>query len=107
MFPIRFYDPLGLTDLASGLLIFFTVSPVPTGIAEIHAIFLIVKGVGTIIQAVPLPSPIYYLGGPADLISASIILIGQPPILAEYKTILAGILILKGTWSSFSTIRLI
>jgi hypothetical protein len=106
MFPVRFYDPMGLADLLSGLLILFTVSPVPTGIAEIHAFFLITKGVGTMIRDIPLPSPFFYLGGPADLMSASILLIGQPPILADYKTILSGILIVKGAWTSLVSIAL-
>ncbi|MFB6099754.1 MAG: hypothetical protein ABEK16_00640 [Candidatus Nanohalobium sp.] len=96
---------MGLADLASGLLLLFTASPIPAGIAEIHAIFLIVKGLGTMIRALPLPTPFYYLGGPADLISASILLVGQPPLFAEYKSILAGILMLKGLWSSFSLMK--
>lgn len=106
MFPVRFYDPLGLADLLSGLLILFTVSPVPTGIAEAHAFFLIIKGIGTMIRQIPLPSPFFYLGGPADLMSASILLIGQPPVLGGHKEILAGILLIKGAWTSLVSFKL-
>ena len=101
MGPVKFYDPMGLADLASGLLLLFTASPIPSGIAEIHALFLIIKGIGTMVQVIPLPTPVYYLGGPADLMSASILLVGHPPIFADYKTILSGVLMLKGAWASF------
>jgi hypothetical protein len=106
MFPIRFYDPMGLTDLTSGLLIFFTVSPIPTGVAEIHALFLIYKGLASIVRYIPMPMPVFYLGGFADLISASILFIGTPPILADYSVYLAGFLLLKGVWTSLVTISM-
>ena len=106
MGPIKFYDPMGLADLLSGLLILFTVSPIPTGIAEIHAFFLIMKGLGTIIQPIILPAPFYYLGGPADLMSASILIVGHPPVFSDYKMLLSGFLVLKGAWASASIFKL-
>jgi hypothetical protein len=92
-------DPLGITDLLSGILLLLTVSQIPTVISEVHAAFLIFKGIGSMLKPIPLPLPVYYLGGPADIMSAGILYIGQPPIFADYKIYLAYILLFKGIWS--------
>jgi hypothetical protein len=102
MGPVKIFDPLGLTDLLSGILLFFTVSPIPTGIAQIHAAFLIYKGLGSYIRYLPLPMPVFYMGAFADLISAAILLVGTPPVLADYSVYLAGVLLLKGVWTSLA-----
>lgn len=92
-------DPLGITDVISGILLLLTTSAIPVWIGEIHAAFLIAKGIGSMLKPVPLPLPVYYLGGPADIMSAGILYMGQPPILADYKIYLAYILLFKGIWS--------
>jgi hypothetical protein len=92
-------DPLGITDILSGILLLFTVSHIPVVISEIHAAFLIFKGIGSMLKPLPLPLPVYYLGGPADIMSAAILYTGSPPILADYKIYLAYILLFKGIWS--------
>ena len=102
MGPVKIFDPLGLTDLLSGILLFFTISPVPTGIAQIHAAFLIYKGLGSYIRYVPLPMPVFYMGAFADLMSAAILFFGQPPLIADYSIYLAGFLLLKGVWTSLA-----
>ena len=100
MGPIKIFDFMGPIDILSGLLVFFTVSPIPTGLAQIHAGFLIYKGIGSHVRYIPLPMPVFYLGGFADLISAAILFVGTPPILADYSIYLAGALLLKGVWTS-------
>lgn len=101
MFPIRF-DPMGALDLLSGLLLLFTVSPIPENIAALHAWFLIFKGSATIIRPVPLGGmPIYVLGGAADILSATILFLGTPPLFVDYKLWISGFLFLKGVWTLF------
>lgn len=96
-------DPLGITDFLSGALLMYTVSPIPAAIAEIHSIFLLAKGAATILE-IPMPMPVYYLGGAADLLSATILYTGNPPILEAAAPILAGILFLKGVLTSLTMI---
>lgn len=102
---IRFYDPMALIDILSGLMVLFTQTPVPEGITEIHAGFLLLKGALTMLP-VRMPLPFFYLGGFADLISAAILFTGQPPLLVQYNKYVAGFLLLKGIWSSFSLLKL-
>ena len=92
-------DPIGMLDLGSGLLMIYTVSPVPEVIALAHAYFLIFKGAGTMLTAPIFPVPIFIIGGAADLISAAILFFGQPPLIGGYKEIIAGILFTKGLLS--------
>jgi hypothetical protein len=98
---VKIFDFFGLTDILSGLLLFFTVSPVPTSIAQLHAAFLVFKGAASYQKVFMLPMPVFYLGGFADLMSAAILFVGTPPVLAEYKIYLSGILLLKAVWTSF------
>lgn len=93
-------DPLGILDLIAAVFLFFTVSPVPVIVAHVHAGFLAFKGLGSMIEPVYLPMPVYILGNGADLMSAAIIMAGQPPIIGEFKIWVAGFLFLKGLWGS-------
>lgn len=99
-------DLMGLLDIISGLLLLYTVSPVPEGIALVHAGFLMLKGAGTLIDPVRFPFPVFVLGGFADLISASILFFGQPPIFADHKIWISGLLFLKGVWSMLGLVSL-
>lgn len=94
----RFYDPLALLDITVGILLLYTQVGIPVWISEIHAWFLILKGVATIVS-LPLPHPVYILGGFADILSAVILYVGTPPILAAYDVYLAGFLLFKGLWT--------
>ncbi len=98
MFPIRF-DPLGFLDVAAGVLLLFTASALPNAFADFHAIFLIFKGMGSMLRPVQMPFPVYILGGAADLISAAILFTGQPPVLIDYKGWIGALLFLKGAWT--------
>lgn len=89
-------DPVGMLDIGSGILMLYTVSPVPEVFAMAHAYFLIFKGGGTMLAAPIFPLPVFIIGGAADLVSASIIFFGQPPFIGGYKEIIAGILFIKG-----------
>lgn len=100
------FDLLGLLDIISGFLVLYTVSPVPESIALVHAGFLIVKGSGSIIDQVRFPFPVFILGGFADLISASILFFGQPPLFADHKIWISGLLFLKGVWSMLGLMSL-
>lgn len=95
MGPIRF-NLTSTFDVIVGIMMLFTVSPVPIVFAEMHAFFLIFKGSITQIRGFPPVMPIYILGTVADLISAAIIYTGQPPIFADYKVWIAGFLAFKG-----------
>ncbi|QGA80273.1 hypothetical protein [Candidatus Nanohalobium constans] len=97
---------MALIDILSGLLVLFTQTPIPDGITEIHAGFLLFKGVATMLPGNFLPTPVFYLGGFADLISAAILFTGQPPLLVQYNKYIAGFLLLKGVWSSFGLLKL-
>ncbi|MFB6193266.1 MAG: hypothetical protein ABEK00_03355 [Candidatus Nanohaloarchaea archaeon] len=99
-------DLLGLLDTLSGLLLYFTASPIPEVIAVAHAVFLIVKGVGTMVEPVKFPFGVFILGGFADLMSSSILFFGRPPMLVEYKLWISGILFLKGVWSMLGLVSL-
>lgn len=92
-------DPLGVIDILAGILLFFTLSTLPSSVAKFHAAFLIFKGAGTVIRPLHLPLPVFVLGGAADVMSAAILFTGRPPILASYKAWIAGFLFLKGVWS--------
>lgn len=98
MLPIR-PDPLGLLDIVAGVMLYFTVSPLPGALADFHAFFLIFKGTGSMVRAVSMPFPVYILGGAADLLSAAILFTGTPPVLAGYKTWIGALLFLKGAWT--------
>jgi hypothetical protein len=100
MAPIR-PDPMGALDLLSGVLLYYTASGVPEIFAIAHAVFLIFKGLFSVAEFLPLPPVImiYIMGAGADVISAAILITGQPPILGEFKIWIAGLLFLKGVWS--------
>lgn len=95
-------DPFGIFDLVVGILMYFTVSPVPETFAIAHAGVLIVKGAGTMLKFNVFPPGSGALFGMADLISAGILLVGQPPLIADFKEIISIILFAKGglmfTW---------
>ena len=93
------FDLLGLLDIISGLLLLNTASPVPESIAVAHAGFLILKGAGSMIKQVRFPFAVFILGGFADIISASILFFGRPPIFVDYRIWISGLLFLKGIWS--------
>jgi len=97
MIPIKF-DPMGILDVLAGILLLYTVSPLPVAFAEFHAAFLIFKGSISMLRGFPPIMPVYILGNAADIISAAILFTGQPPILAAYKTYIAGALAIKGAW---------
>jgi hypothetical protein len=99
---IKFYDWAALTDIASGLLVLFTQTPIPDGITEIHAGFLLIKGALTMLPVQIMPTPFFYLGGFADLVSAAILFTGQPPLITQYNKYIAGLLLLKGVWTNLS-----
>ena len=97
------FNLLGWIDITAAILLYFTVSPIPEPVAHAHSIFLFLKGfIGFIDFGANPPSillPIYLLGGAADILSAAILLTGTPPIMADYKNIIAGLLFLKGLWT--------
>lgn len=98
MAPVRL-DVLGLLDLLSGILLFFTVSPIPVWVGSVHAAFLMFKGAGGMINGIRFPYAVFILGGFADIMSASILYFGTPPVLGGVKVWIAGALFLKGVWS--------
>ena len=89
-------DPFGIADLVSAFLVLSTSIGLPDAFLQVHAAFLICKGAGTMLAPSIFPMPVFYIGGIADVISASIIVFGNPGLLPEYKEIFAGILYLKG-----------
>lgn len=95
-------DPIGMFDLAVGVLMFFTSSPVPEVFATAHAGVLVFKGFGTMLKFNLFPPGSGALFGMADLISAGILFVGQPPLLADFKEIISIVLVAKGglmfTW---------
>lgn len=102
--PIRL-DILGIIDIISAILLIYTQSPIPTSIAQIHASILLIKGIGGIIKPIQMPYPVFIIGGMADVLSAAILIVGQPPILVEYKNFITGILLFKGFWSLFALMQ--
>lgn len=93
---------IGWIDIAAAILIFYTASPIPSPIPEVHTLFLLVKGsIGFLPLSGPNPLllPIFYLGGVADILSAIILITGTPPVFAEYSSIIGGLLLLKGVWT--------
>ena len=98
-------DPLGSIDLLSAVLVYLTQSFMPPGIVHIHAGILVIKGLGTVIRPARLPFFMFVLGGMADVLSAAILLTGTPPILNNYKHIIAGALFIKGLWSLFGLMQ--
>jgi hypothetical protein len=97
-------DPIGGLDLVSGILLLYTVSPLPEFIGTAHAAFLIFKGAATIIRPMPMGgAPMFILGGAADLLSAAILVTGNPPLIGgEIKQLFALVLFLKGVLTAIS-----
>ncbi len=91
-------DPLGLIDILSATLILFTASTLPDSFLHVHAGFLYFKGLASVIKPNILPYPVFIIGNAADLISAGILMTGDPSILADYKHWFAGVLAFKGIW---------
>ena len=91
-------DPLGLFDIFVGIFLLFTVSPLPPLFAQAHAGFLILKGIISLLPLPPIP-PLYILGAAADILSAAILLTGQPPFLIGLKEPIAALLGFKGVIS--------
>lgn len=89
------FSVTGLFDIFSGILLYFTVSPLPEAVSLAHAFFLMYKGTASFIP-LPLGMPGFILGSAADLMSAAILLAGTPPILGDYKIFIAGFLFIKG-----------
>lgn len=99
------FDVLGILDVISGILVYFTQSFVPTPIAQIHTGILLFKGISGMIRPVKLPFPVFVLGNMADVLSAAIIFTGTPPILVEYKAYIAAALFFKGMWGLFGLMQ--
>ncbi|MFB6190765.1 MAG: hypothetical protein ABEJ91_04310 [Candidatus Nanohaloarchaea archaeon] len=100
--PLNPLDPLGLLDVSAGLLLWSTASPLPALLAQLHAGFLVFKGLGGMTRVNLLPMPVFVLGGAADLMSAAILFTGKPPLLVGYKGWIAGALFLKGVFTLLS-----
>ena len=98
-------DLLGILDVSSGLLVYFTQSFMPEPISAVHAGILIFKGIGTMIRPLKFPFPVFVIGNMADVLSAAIIFTGTPPILVEYKTYIAAALFFKGLWGLFGLMQ--
>ncbi len=98
-------DLLGILDVSSGLLVYFTQSFIPEPIAAIHATVLIGKGLGTMIEPVRFPFPVFVIGNMADVLSAAIIFTGTPPILEAYKSYISAALFFKGMWGLFGLMK--
>lgn len=98
-------DLLGILDVISGILVYFTESFMPESIAITHATILIGKGLGTMIRPVKFPLPVFVIGNMADVLSAAIIFTGTLPILADYKTYIAAGLFFKGMWGLFGMMK--
>lgn len=99
------FDALGIVDIISGILVFYTISFVPSPVAHVHTAVLLFKGIGGMIRPLRLPFPVFVLGGMADVLSAAILYTGQPPFLQAYKGYFAAILLLKGFWSLFGLMQ--
>jgi len=97
-------DPLGTTDIISAVLVYSTQSFMPPEILHVHAGVLITKGIATNIE-LRLPFFAYVLGNMADVLSAAILFTGTPPLLGEYKELIAGILLIKGLWGLFGLMQ--
>lgn len=93
------FDLLGLIDILSATLILFTASSLPENFLHYHAGFLYFKGLYSFISInfIPWP-PLNLLGSMADILSAAILITGDPSILADYQNWIAGILFVKGLW---------
>lgn len=104
MAPIRF-SFTGIFDVVSGIFLYFTVSPIPEAVAIAHAFFLIYKGSATM-APLPLGMPGFILGNAADLMSAAILITGNPPLLGDYKVFIAGFLLLKGVMGFLSMMNM-
>lgn len=98
-------DPLGLIDIFSATLILFTASALPETLLHFHAGFLYFKGVASMLKPAILPYPVFILGNAADIMSAAILMTGDPAILADYKHWLAGLLTFKGLWGLSSSFK--
>lgn len=104
MAPINF-SFTGIFDIVSGIFLYFTLSPLPAIIGTFHAFFLIYKGSATIVP-LPLGIPGFILGSAADLMSAAILITGNPPLLGDYKIFIAGFLFLKGLMGFLSLMNM-
>lgn len=89
-------DPIGLFDIFSATLVLFTSSFLPETFLDFHVAVLYFKGITTMIDAVRLPMPFFYIFSMADVLSAAIIYTGEPAFLASHKSWIAGVLFLKG-----------
>ncbi len=98
-------DPLGLIDIFSATLILFTVSTLPESFLHFHAAFLYMKGIASMLRPAILPYPVFILGNAADVISAAILITGDPIYLADYKNWFAGFLAFKGLWGLTATFK--
>ncbi len=97
------FNLLGWVDITAALMLYFTVSAVPEPLAHTHAAFLFIKGVIGFIDFGANPpaflTPLFLVGGAADILSAMMLFTGTPPILVDYKEIIAGLLFAKGLWT--------
>lgn len=91
----------GLIDMIVGGLLLYTESALPEQIAMIHTVFLLYKGAGSILEPIPVGFyPVFVLGCFADLLSASILYFGQPPMLLDYQVHISALLFFKGLWGT-------
>lgn len=96
-------DPLGLLDILSATLILMTASVLPDTFLHFHAGFLYFKGGLSLLKPSLLPYPMFIMGNAADVLSAVILVTGDPSILADYKYWIAGFLGFKGAWGLTSS----
>lgn len=95
------FDKYGIIDLISGVVVVFTESNlIPRSIKLLIGSFLLIRGISKTVDSINLPDLTFLTYGGADFLAATVLVLGtiSMPLIGDYSSQYAGILMLKGGW---------
>jgi hypothetical protein len=107
---LSLFDIFSYADIALAVMLFLSPSHLPEIITHTHCFILFYKGLAGVnplrinlipMFLAPVLSPILIF---VDVVSASLVLISDPVILAGQKEIIAGLVMLKGVFTAMFTL---
>lgn len=111
MSALSLFDVFSYADLVLAAMLYMMPSPIPEALSLFHISVLAWKGLAGVwpfFNLIPqFIGPVFFpVAIVIDLVSASLVMMGQPPFLAAHKEIIAGMVLLKGVFSALTQLAM-
>jgi len=106
------FDIFSYADITLAVMLLFTPSPLPEIFTHFHIAVLAWKGIAGInptkINLIPmfLTPIIMPVMMAVDIVSAAVVIVSEPPFLASHKEVIAGMVLIKGVFTSLWTLSI-